>query len=607
MVSTAEIVRCVIHPGIGIARVGNAPDGFVVGPEVPGAPPPDAGDFKDDVGRVLRQAARFRVYGLDAGGHPVMELTSANADITWTVHVANKKAAWYEFQLALDIGAAAALRLPRRNPGRTGADRAQLVIDPGPASISGPNADAVALDGGTFLGTPVSLGELRTDSDGSLLVLGGAGQSGTPLPNNPVRRFANNDGWHDDVSDGPVSASVVLDGRTLDVTSAWVVVAPPNYAPGIDGLVTLYDVLVDMAPDQQPDQVSFTDHVLPILRRFSKLQWVNLGFSQQFGWNAQDDWMNPDTLALLASSDASSDELRQSVFGRFRDAAAADVDTGRLPDQYGDGFDLTPHYLTVTGTQYGWLGRWAAGDFVPDWSPDAPPGPAALADLPVEARPAALDRAALDACLGGPFHPGCEMTWPMRVPGMYAGFCRLNERAAGDPEPDYGDLLTPTAALAADGPLARSGPGDVTRWMAVPWQADTASCRFAYDYPNVPHPPNPYLPTFWPARVPNHVLTEAAYERVMDATLSEDERVAAFGDRQNWFRHLPSDQTDPVPAMNDAITQWYLLGTVVRQPGPDDLGSLPAELYVEMGSGFPEAAAVAPPEHRMLINPRLWK
>ena len=607
--SAPDIVSCVIHPGIGIARVGNSPDEFVVGPEVPGVAPPEGEAYKDAQGRVKRQAARFRLYGLDASGTPVAELTPADADITWTVHLANKKAAWYAFRRALDIDAAQGLQVPRRNAGTTGPDRDQLVIDPGPRSVSGANADAVTFDTGTFLGTPVMLGELRTDAAGSLLVLGGAGVSDTPLANNPVGGFANNDGWYDDTSDGPVTATVVYRGQTLDVTPAWVVVAPPDYAPGIESLVTLYDLLVDLSPDQHPAQVSFTQHVLPVLRRFSRYQWVNQGFAQQFGWQAPDDWMSPDTLAQLASADPGAQALRQSVVDRFRAPGSGDADSGLLPDVYGDGFEISPGFMTVTPTQYDWLGRWAAGDFLADWTPGAPPGPQALADLPVAARPRALEQAALEACVGGPFHPGSEATWPMRVPDMYSAFCRLNVRADDDPEPDYGDVLTPDVALGPGGPLRKSGPGDVTRWMAVPWQADTASCRFAYRYANVP-PPHTYLPTFWPARVPNHVLTEAAYQRLMDTTLSEDERTAAFADRQEWFRHLPSDQDDPSAAMNDAVAQWSLLGVVSRQAGPTDLASLPTDLYVETDSGFPEATAAsapAPPEHHSEINPMLWK
>ena len=64
-----EIAYCKIFPTIGIARVGNSleRDGFFIGPE--GIAPPGPSDerrFTDAAGAVLRQAARFRVYGFDA-------------------------------------------------------------------------------------------------------------------------------------------------------------------------------------------------------------------------------------------------------------------------------------------------------------------------------------------------------------------------------------------------------------------------------------------------------------------------------------------------------------------------------------------------------------
>ena len=46
-----EIVRCVIHPGVGIARLGNSPDAYVIGPEAPGELPQPEGGFKDLAGR----------------------------------------------------------------------------------------------------------------------------------------------------------------------------------------------------------------------------------------------------------------------------------------------------------------------------------------------------------------------------------------------------------------------------------------------------------------------------------------------------------------------------------------------------------------------------
>ena len=61
-----------------------------------------------------------------------------------------------------------------------------------------------------------------------------------------------------------------------------------------------------------------------------------------------------------------------------------------------------------------------------------------------------LDRAALHFCMGGPFHPGCEMTWPMRRSSMYRSPFRLWQRAdaLGLFSTDYGEYLTATTVLA---------------------------------------------------------------------------------------------------------------------------------------------------------------
>ncbi len=102
--SSDKIVRAAIHPAIGIGRVGNSRESFFFGPETPGSLPRAPGGFKDAHGAVARQAARFRVYGLDASGRPVRELTAQEAEITWRVNVANT---------------AAPARLPRRTARRT--------------------------------------------------------------------------------------------------------------------------------------------------------------------------------------------------------------------------------------------------------------------------------------------------------------------------------------------------------------------------------------------------------------------------------------------------------------------------------------------------------
>ena len=105
---------------------------------------------------------------------------------------------------------------------------------------------------GTFMKSiGVKLGDLLTDADGRLIVLGGHGTSQS-VPSATVEDFADNDGWCDDTSDGPVRATVRLHNtaETISADPAWVVVAPPDFAPAIENLVTLYDAGADGAVRQ---------------------------------------------------------------------------------------------------------------------------------------------------------------------------------------------------------------------------------------------------------------------------------------------------------------------------------------------------------------------
>jgi len=90
-----SIVRAAIHPSIGVARLGNSEDEFFLASEVPEPAPQPPGYYRDSSGALKRQAVRFRIYGLNAEGQAIAELTASNADIHWTVHLANKKSAWY--------------------------------------------------------------------------------------------------------------------------------------------------------------------------------------------------------------------------------------------------------------------------------------------------------------------------------------------------------------------------------------------------------------------------------------------------------------------------------------------------------------------------------
>lgn len=565
--------------------------------------PPEPDGYKDDHGYINRQAQRFRIYGYDKGGQVVREVTADEAEITWTVHLANKKAQWYNFDFALDLAEAKNSQSARRNAQFQGAQRSCLVIDPGPHSIGGPNQESKPLRGWFVRPDyPVELGELRTDESGRLIVLGGKGKSGTPFPGNSVTTFANNDGWHDDTSDGPVTATVTLpDGRRLDADPAWLVVAPPNYAPDIVTVQTMYDVMFNALATNWtdlPKRPSFTEHILPVFKQLSDAQWVNEGFAALFGWKAPHEFLREDFIEDLATLDKKPDTShavrRRQIFKFFRDPQAMQAQPSQWPPLYGDAaysFPDSPHVLmALTPTRYNFLKLWAEGDFEPDYDPQAPPAEPPFQELPEVDRPEALDRAALHFCMGGPFHPGCEMTWPMRKASMYRDMFRIRMRPEGFPETDYGDFLTAAAATAPLGPLTGNGPGDLTRWMAVPWQTDTASCLSGYD------PPDHSLPSFWPARVPNDVLTEEQYEIIVKSS-SAEEREQAFNTRSKFLRSLGLGPHAAYSKSLERMLEFFgRLGVVERREQPQ-AGDLPSVLYVETGmiAPIPPGAPVHSP------------
>src|SRR5215510_12428674 len=97
-----------IHPAIGFARVGNSPDSFYMEPTSVGGLPTEydgkgnegpVTHFKE-AGQIRRQAARFRVYRYENGKDPVQVNQGTGKglkSLKWTVHMANKKSAWWNF------------------------------------------------------------------------------------------------------------------------------------------------------------------------------------------------------------------------------------------------------------------------------------------------------------------------------------------------------------------------------------------------------------------------------------------------------------------------------------------------------------------------------
>jgi hypothetical protein len=416
-----------IYPAIGIARVGNSPDEFFIGPERIGEQPNPTGGFKDPQCRVKRQAARFRIFA-QHDDNSIEEITDAEAEITWTVHLVNKKAA---------------------HPDRDNSESAaNLTIDPGPRTLTGPNqlekfdTGQINFSGESVVTVP--LGEIRSDDDNHLLILGGYGKADSPQGTG-ISGFWGNDDWYDDVADGPVSATIKLrdTDEEPDVVSAWIITAPPKFAPHQDSVITLYDavyqVMVDAGLSSAPTSTSYTDDVYPILQRGRDTKWVeNVGFAHA--------WTDPVT----------SDSLRQIIFSRL--TAPGDLVTD-MPDLLES--DATGRLSSI---QYQHMERWKDNNYANDWSGSPPPQ--------TNVTPDGMTRVALEACVGGAFFPGIE-----------AGGRNDSERPITDAA-NYSESFRLDHSLVS--------PGDISYTMALPWQADFYACA----------------DNWWPVPRPNEVIRQ---------------------------------------------------------------------------------------------------
>jgi hypothetical protein len=478
--------------------------------------------------------------------------TAGIMDITWTVHLANRKASFFEFQG--QRGASdnyEALERAFRNADnrhkrgiRRNADVKQhraekLEIDPGPRSTSTSRGQR----GVGFLNQkthiPIkTLGELRTDSAGRLLVIGGAGKSDysrtlplPPLPNGDKRNrgdiwnYANNDTWFDDTSDGPVSAAITYrrsDGgsETVKAESAWVLVGPPDFAPSIGNVVTLYDTLWDLAVRElaipathslydrgaplghlrelnleygdtrnlRRVKPSYTSEIYPILQRAFSMRWVHKPLNDP---GALEHHVRVADFAKLGAIPGSA-TLRKSIFHRLRDPNSSEFRPLAMPQSFGDNYDLRDRgvasgYLSLTQTQYALMKQWADGNFVADWQ-----GPPPRQEREV-ITPEGLDRAALENCVGGAFYPGIEASWLIRKKEIFSEPFRIRRGAK------LGSLTVEA--------------GFFSQQMALPWQADFYECaREELDK----NKKSPIYHAWWPGQRPDDVFLGPQSKKMED-------------------------------------------------------------------------------------------
>jgi hypothetical protein len=447
------------------------------------------------------------------------------------------------------------------------ASRQSLILDPGPITLDGPNqSDSFDLDSTSYpflfnlKPFPIStLGSAETDANGNLIVLGGFGNSGSTNDDGSIiTAYANNEGWFDDIADGPVTATIIMDDDSEVVVegSAWVSVAPPAYAPQIINQVNLYDDMYDIYVRElnanpalfkdgefQEDYIpNYNSEVQPILSRPNLYQYV--ASFPSIGTTNHLDIVNDSSKSFAGFA---AKYLRgRGAQGNPR-SGPAENQPSLMPLLAGDNpisnFTASK-FLGLTATQFFILSQFTNGKVDMSDAPSIPQG-------------AALDKANLENCVGGAFCPGIEITWITRNTSMYqplpSGFdvsdlFRINQKDISQLSQGQLSLTNGTDNNYADG----MEPGDLTKYMAQPWQADFNECSIQNINTNGANKPSIKNAQqnlwWWPAQRP---YTVKAYD-------NQDEFV-------QWTRGFVEDT--PSNSLSDVqmVTCWKYLGFVTLE------------------------------------------
>lgn len=680
-----------IYPSLGVARLGNGPakkDQVVFAPEVPMKNLYETDNqYLTAKGEIKKQAQRFYIYECDDTGKPVSQINPEDYDITWSVEVANKKPFWYTFNNCLDLSIlsdnqnlspemandqlAPSIPSGYRNPNvltdktRSGVAynyRKELVNHPPKISVdahntyqklagqfpgSSPAGERKLLSLLQTKGVEVDLGSIEFDDDGTLIFYAADGISASLNPSDLNTNFADNANWYDDTCDGRITAvltpknggnSIALEDAR---SAAWVTTAPPDYAPQIQPISTLFDLIVGAANEEQYADLG---PVFSFLYRLYRMQWVNLGdFLSPSFKEFVDELIAKGEFKYIYTNDGSAkaQEVRNSIFELFRSPAypldkepiipskeqtnienrGDEVDPLKLPYYPGDGIDYPgspAQWFAIPPVLYDQFKNWRDGKFEPL--------PGNFADMDaigkyyqqqfLEAanddskKPLLMTRAVLETLYGGGFHPGVELTWPMRHANIYAendltysgvgnnpGLFGLREiRINAAPQEiqdkifynDFGFQINPQDIKDSMEPghekkwLWQITPGDLTKWMGIPWQSDAGSCQAIFTEQQYP------TPAWWAANLPVYVLTEENYEKLQDESILPDTRKNIYANRLAWLHttdtgyvgyHAVGGYTNGLIAM---VYKWKNIGMVTGRKLDTDLEGIPDTVYVAL-------------------------
>ncbi len=599
-------------------------------------------------------------------------------DIIWSVHLANKKANCWRIGdgrgEGIELYEDGQLPTMRNAEFLSTSDPAsenrlkQLVIDAGPRAISAkaggiinfdeattasyystdskkieslnnypkqfPFSDGSSNDYNDFSQPIKDLGAIQVETNGRLVVTGGQGlacgftKEGKINSNAEMPHDVDNDNWLDDAADGPVNATIVFnDGTHLTLeNTAWVAITDPAYAPQTLNAVSLWDNVYTtwvedfaLIPDlydaskvktgqkqTTANEAGYNPNYKPSFYDDVKLTF-DAAHMQMWNTALPNKAIASHKFVLRLGSQPNGFDIMSYIRSPYTNDNDFEKGTPLMPLALGDS---GRSFLTVTTTQYFMLKQWNSGKCTTDRTP-----------LTAGEK---LDKAILMNCLGGRFSPGIDLTFIVTDAHLYnpnwtnpaIGPFRINAKkldytTATPDKPFLGVGYTP---LRPD----KVEPGDICKFMAIPWHADYNSCATHLPAPNPGSPSgelltnritagdNTTLYWSWPAQRPVSVYTyedlkhsgkkfynSKGYPQIPQrfSVRGEDTKVQN-SDFQNNVPNQPYRnammEVGRFQNRKNMLTNWHRIGTIIQSAAIDGYEGDEKDIYLEVQSQFDE-------------------
>lgn len=231
-------------------------------------------------------------------------------------------------------------------------------------------------------------------------------------------------------------------------------------------------------------------------------------------------------------------------------------------------------------------------------------------------KPLLMTRAVLETLYGGGFHPGVELTWPMRHNQLYSentetyklivdnsdyrigayGLREVRLNVASKEEQDeifyndFGFSMTSNDVRISMEPDSKYSwfwkvtPGDMTKWMGIPWQSDAGSCQAVYVEEQYP------VPSWWVANLPVFVLPAASFEKLKDPNILPDTKRNIYANRLAWLHTADTGfigyhaEGGYMNGLINMVYQWKDIGVVTGRYLEEDIEGIPNLVYVAYDS-----------------------